>query len=158
MNIQQAKAFSLTELMIAVFIFVIAVGAIYGVMLVGNASWKTYENSIAAQREARMAISKMVRDLREATAINPLEGNNTYTVSFSRGGNDIAYQWTGIGSSAHNLRRTIDAIETVIAQDITALSVSQDSASVTVAVTATRESAGGQAVSVTMSEKIAKRI
>ena len=158
MNQKNIRAFSLTELLIAISIFVIAIGAIYGVMLVGNNAWKTYENRIAAQREARKAIARMVRDFREASVITPAGGNTFYTVDLTRGGTDITYEWSSSGAAAHTLRRTVDTDETIIAQNISSLSVSQDSSSVTVTVTATKESAGGQTISATMSGKIAKRI
>ncbi|MBU4589879.1 MAG: prepilin-type N-terminal cleavage/methylation domain-containing protein [Candidatus Omnitrophica bacterium] len=64
------KGLSLVELMIAMLIFSIILGAIYGVMAMGQSSYQTGEIQIVVQQEARKAMNKIVTELREASSVN----------------------------------------------------------------------------------------
>jgi len=64
------KAFTLIELMIAMVIFSIILGAIYSVLNMGRTSYYTGDAQIAVQQEARKAMDKMTREIREASSVN----------------------------------------------------------------------------------------
>jgi len=64
------KAITLIELMIALAIFSIILGAIYSVLNMGRASYYTGDIQIAVQQEARKAMDKMTREIREASSVN----------------------------------------------------------------------------------------
>ena len=56
--------------MIAMAIFSIILGAIYSVLSMGRASYYTGDTQIAVQQEARKAMDKMTREIREASSVN----------------------------------------------------------------------------------------
>ncbi len=56
--------------MIALAIFSIILGAIYSVLNMGRASYYTGDIQIAVQQEARKAMDKMTREIREASSVN----------------------------------------------------------------------------------------
>ena len=68
------KAFTLIELMIAMAIFSIILGAIYSVLSMGRTSYYTGDIQIAVQQEARKAMGKMTREIREASSVNLSDG------------------------------------------------------------------------------------
>ena len=68
------KAFTLIELMIAMAIFSIILGAIYSVLSMGRTSYYTGDIQIAVQQEARKAMDKMTREIREASSVNLSDG------------------------------------------------------------------------------------
>ena len=64
------KGFSLIELMIAVLMFSILLGATYSVLSMSRASFQTGDTQLAVQQEARKAIDKVTREIREAGSVN----------------------------------------------------------------------------------------
>ncbi len=77
------KAFTLIELMIAMAIFSIILGAIYSVLSMGRTSYYTGDIQIAVQQEARKAMDKMTREIREASSVN-LSNNYPFLIQASR--------------------------------------------------------------------------
>ena len=67
---KNTKAFTLIELMIAMAIFSIILGAIYSVLSMGRTSYYTGDIQIVVQQEARKAMDKMTREIREASSVN----------------------------------------------------------------------------------------
>ena len=60
--------------MIAMAIFSIILGAIYSVLSMGRTSYYTGDIQIAVQQEARKAMGKMTREIREASSVNLSDG------------------------------------------------------------------------------------
>ncbi|HDP16418.1 MAG TPA: prepilin-type N-terminal cleavage/methylation domain-containing protein, partial [Candidatus Omnitrophica bacterium] len=64
------KGFSLIELMIAVLIFSILLGATYSILSMSRASFQTGDIQLAVQQEVRKAMDKVAREIREASSVN----------------------------------------------------------------------------------------
>ena len=69
--------------MIAMAIFSIILGAIYSVLSMGRTSYYTGDIQIAVQQEARKAMDKMTREIREASSVN-LSDNYPFLIQASR--------------------------------------------------------------------------
>jgi len=105
----EVKGFTLVELMIVLVIFSVIMGATYGVVNMGQTSFKTGDVQIVVQQEARKAMDKIITELREASSVN-LSAEYPFTVW----GNKIKY--TVVNSQ---LQRTIQGqSSTVLANDI----------------------------------------
>ncbi|MBN2538918.1 MAG: prepilin-type N-terminal cleavage/methylation domain-containing protein [Deltaproteobacteria bacterium] len=68
----RARGFTLVEILVALSIMGIAIGAIYGIFIASNRSYKTQEHVTEAQQGVRVGTDFMVRDIRIA-GLNPLE-------------------------------------------------------------------------------------
>lgn len=68
----RAGGFTLVEILVALSIMGIAVGAIYGVFIASNKSYHTQDHVAEAQQGARVGTDFMVRDIRIA-GLDPLE-------------------------------------------------------------------------------------
>lgn len=79
------RGFTLLELLIAVTIFSIAAVAIYSSFNVGIRAWRKAEDSYKIRQEARHALDRIGRELRNAVNFTPMpfDGSSNY-VSFSR--------------------------------------------------------------------------
>ncbi len=64
------KAFTLVEALISVLIFTFLIAALYQGLSTGTLSWHTQDNAVISKREARKALSKIARELRQAS--NPV--------------------------------------------------------------------------------------
>ena len=149
---------SLVEMMVTVAIFAVLVGALYSGFSAGSISWRTYENNIATQREARQALLNMRRELREASGISITQDSDSATISFTRtdvGG--VTYSWSTTGGDANKIIRQFGGVDTVLANSISALSFTSDATSVTINITATKSSTGGQPGTFNLVEKVALR-
>ena len=60
------RAYTLVEMMTVLLIFVFIFGAIISIMLASNRSWRTGQNIIIEQQEARKAIGNITRLLRQS--------------------------------------------------------------------------------------------
>jgi len=67
----RAAGFTLVEILVALSIMGIAVGAIYGVFIASNRSYQTQDHVAEAQQRARVGVDFMVRDIRIA-GLDPL--------------------------------------------------------------------------------------
>jgi len=91
------KGFSLIEMMVVVVILGLVVLALVTFFTGGTISWMAGQSQLKAQREARQAIDRMVREIREANKIystsisdeiyfhTPFDGD----ISFSLSGRDL---------------------------------------------------------------------
>jgi type II secretory pathway component PulJ len=84
MRIRNIKSFSLVELMMSVFIFVMIMGGLYAGLIAGGRSWQTYDAQATAQREARRAYYSLSRDLRIAEYLDVKQpGDGTLVLAFT---------------------------------------------------------------------------
>ncbi|MFH1854585.1 MAG: prepilin-type N-terminal cleavage/methylation domain-containing protein [Candidatus Omnitrophota bacterium] len=81
------RGFSLIELMIVLLIFSILLGATYSVLSMSHASFQTGDVQIAVQEEARKAMDKVAKEIREA---NSVDLSNAYP--FTIWGEKIKYE------------------------------------------------------------------
>lgn len=71
MLFQINKGFTLTEILIALAIMAVTVGAIYGVYISSNQSYRTQDRVVAVQQAVRASADFMVREIRMA-GLDPL--------------------------------------------------------------------------------------
>ena len=64
------KGFTLIELMIVAMIFSILLGATYSILSMSRASFQAGDIQLAVQQEARKAMDKIAREIREASSVN----------------------------------------------------------------------------------------
>jgi len=62
--IRNEKGFSLTELLIYSLLLMLVLSAVYGILMSAVRSWQTGENIAEIQQNARMAMDRMVSELR----------------------------------------------------------------------------------------------
>ncbi|MBW2631685.1 MAG: prepilin-type N-terminal cleavage/methylation domain-containing protein [Deltaproteobacteria bacterium] len=70
-SIHDAGGFTLVEILVALFVMGIAVGAIYGIFTASNKSYHTQDRVAEAQQGVRVGTDFMVRDIRMA-GLDPL--------------------------------------------------------------------------------------
>lgn len=94
-NIKNQKGFSLIEMMVVVIILGLIVLGLVAFFTGGAKSWVAGQSQLKAQREARQAMDRMVREIREADYINsssissqidfntPFDGSISYSLTES---------------------------------------------------------------------------
>jgi prepilin-type N-terminal cleavage/methylation domain-containing protein len=110
------EGFTLVELMVVMLIFSIILAAVYSVLTVGKASYQTGETQIIVQQEARRAMDEMVRELREASSIDPTtfaEGVSEDIIRFTLKTETIEYV-----VNARQLQRIVSGTTTILANNI----------------------------------------
>ena len=95
--VKNQKGFSLIEMMVVVLILGLIVLGLVTFFTGGVKSWVAGQSQLAAQRNARQAIDRMVREIREGKSITS-DSNTTkikvnYLVSFGK--NPVTYQLNG---------------------------------------------------------------
>lgn len=158
MKLNNPKALTFIEVIFAVAIFTIMIGSLFEVFSLGKMFWVTQENKITVQREVRQALTRMAKELREGSNVNVVPGVSSITVTFTRQDvGDITYQWSSTGSNAQKILRTLNGNTSIVADNISLISASHDSNSVTVRVRATKNYKGGRVVTYELEEKVALR-
>jgi len=76
---QNQKGFSLIEMMVVVVILGVIVLALVTFFTGGTKSWVAGQSQLKAQREARQAIDRMVREIREGNEI--MSNSDSYSVT-----------------------------------------------------------------------------
>ncbi len=158
MILHRKKAFTLVEMMISTAIFAALIGALYTVFASGKFSWASFENKVIVQREVRQALSKMNKELREASGISLNQYAGNTTLNFTKGAlGTVTYQWSNTGSDANAILRTNQSATTIIAHNISLLSFTSDASSITIDITALKGLWGGAVNSYHLKQKIALR-
>ena len=92
------KGFSLIEMMVVVVILGLVVLALVTFFTGGTISWMAGQSQLKAQREARQAIDRMVREIRHGEVITA-GTNNSITLTIPALGSDdaynVTYSWNG---------------------------------------------------------------
>lgn len=109
------KGFSLIELMIVMLIFSILLGATYSVLSMSRASFQTGDIQLAVQQEARKAIDKVVKEVRESSSVDLA---NAYP--FTIWGEKIKYEVT----NNQLLREVEGQLPSVLANDVSSIQFS----------------------------------
>ena len=97
LNNKQQKGFSLIEMMVVVVILGLIVLGLVTFFTGGAKSWVAGQSQLQAQRNARQAMDRMVREIREAKLVESSSGKNNIKVSFpdSFAKNNVTYSWSG---------------------------------------------------------------
>ena len=158
MILKNSRAISMVEIMVTTVIITLIIGSLHSLLSSGRMSWGSYENKLAVQRDARQALSRLSRDLREASGVSVTQDSGNATISFTKSDlGSVSYAWTNSGSDAKKLLRTFQSVSTTIATNISAISYTATASSVLVNVTASKTDTSGKTATFQLVEKIALR-
>lgn len=159
MNINNKKAISLVEILVATLIFTVILAGLYTAFATGNQSWNKYENNITLQRAARGALTSMSKELREASNITITQDSSSATISFNRPkiSSSISYTWTTTGIDANRIIRSDSTTTKVLGQNISALSFTDFTNAIEINITANKTQTAGPVSSFNLKEKVAIR-
>jgi len=90
---RQQKGYSLIEMMVVVVILGLIILGLVTFFTGGTKSWVAGQSQLEAQRNARQAMERMVREIREASNIK--ENSTLYKVIFKTPWIDKYYSWSG---------------------------------------------------------------
>lgn len=82
MKIKNQKGFSLIEMMVVVVILGLIVLGLVTFFTGGTKSWVAGQSQLAAQRNARQAMDRMVREIREGSSFAIGSSNDSITISY----------------------------------------------------------------------------
>lgn len=95
LNIKNQKGFSLIEMMVVVGILGVIVLGLVTFFTGGTKSWVSGQYQLTAQRNARQAMDRMVREIREASDIRA-SSTSSIEINFNTPWNtDLKYSWSG---------------------------------------------------------------
>jgi prepilin-type N-terminal cleavage/methylation domain-containing protein len=118
------RGFTLLEVLVSVAIFSIVIEAIYSTVIISRRSLNVYAQTAGPKEGLRAALGAMVKELREAGDPLILQKEHNVTMSFQSPlyGN-IKYSWTDTGTDAGKLMRITGKDTSVMAYNITHLSL-----------------------------------
>ncbi|MBA7500712.1 hypothetical protein ES704_03472 [subsurface metagenome] len=95
--IKKQKGFSLIEMMVVVVILGLIVLGLVTFFTGGVKSWVAGQSQLEAQRNARQAMDRMVREIREGKNVVSGSGGDTIIINFPSAfvKNDVTYSWSG---------------------------------------------------------------
>jgi len=93
-KIKNQKGFSLIEMMVVVVILGLMVLGLVTFFTGGAKSWVAGQSQLTAQRNARQAIDRMAREIREGENVKTGSDDDTIIVSIPALGSEIAYDVT----------------------------------------------------------------
>ena len=82
LNIKNQKGFSLIEMMVVVVVLGVIVLGLVTFFTGGTKSWVSGQYQLTAQRNARQAMDRMVREIREGNNFAIGAGNDSVTISY----------------------------------------------------------------------------
>lgn len=95
LNLKNQKSFSLIEMMIVVAVLGVIVLGLVTFFTGGTKSWVAGQYQLTAQRNARQAMDRMVREIREASEIIA-SSTSSIEINFNTPWNtDLKYSWSG---------------------------------------------------------------
>ena len=134
------KGLTLIEITIVVFLFSIIMAAMFSVLATGRSSWDAGESQIGVQQAARNGLDSMIKELRQAATSTiigvPLDGAayNSITFQIPASISEAGINWSSNiqyslgGLNGKQLVRTQAGSQTVLANNISALSFSRGAA------------------------------
>lgn len=95
LNLKNQKSFSLIEMMVVVAVLGVIVLGLVTFFTGGTKSWVSGQYQLTAQRNARQAMDRMVREIREASEIIA-SSTSSIEINFNTPWNtDLKYSWSG---------------------------------------------------------------
>ena len=95
LNIKNQKGFSLIEMMVVVAVLGVIVLGLVTFFTGGTKSWVSGQYQLTAQRNARQAMDRMVREIREASDIIA-SSTSSIEINFNTPwSTDMKYSWSG---------------------------------------------------------------
>ncbi|MDO8674768.1 MAG: prepilin-type N-terminal cleavage/methylation domain-containing protein [Candidatus Omnitrophota bacterium] len=152
------SGFSMVEMLVVVGIFTMMMAGLYTALAAGNVSWQASENGVAIQRDARNALWVMAKDLRKGSgaAITQSVGSTTLIFTHPTDGS-VTYTWSDSGANAKKLIRQMTASSRILANNISALTFTDQTTSILISTTVTRSPTVGPSASLTLSQEVAYR-
>ncbi|MBU4350459.1 prepilin-type N-terminal cleavage/methylation domain-containing protein [bacterium] len=97
LNIKNQKGFSLIEMMVVVAVLGVIVLGLATFFTGGTKSWVSGQSQLTAQRNARQAMDRMVREIREGELIESSSGEKYIEISFpdSFAKSNVIFSWSG---------------------------------------------------------------
>jgi len=158
MNVKNNKAFTLLEILVALFIFSVVMAAIYSAFLVGNRSWVVYNNNVDVQRQVRNTFIFMTKELREAKNIFITKEEGRVEITFTKSGEGfISYSFSRDGHYANCIVRAHESEKKVLANNLTSFSVEQMPRAVVIEIKAMKKPPFGPPSEFSLKEKVALR-
>ena len=143
------KAFSLIELMIVLVIFSVLLGATYGVLNMSGTSFKTGDIQVVVQQEARKAMDKISKELREASSVNI-----SAEYPFTLWGKKVKY----VTNNGQLQKITEDGTTTVLANDVSSIQFTLLGGNVVyITLTTQKNTIFGRTLSATLRSQVALR-
>jgi len=156
------RGLTILELVVAVFIFAVAITAVQASFLIGDASYNSSETKMTAMRCARSAMDNLVRELRGSRNFSVTQSTGSVTVAYDKDGEgSLTMTWQDSGAHANQVLKNGTKI---IGNNITALSYidhtieTDPQNAVTIDLTATASMPRGEDIEVTLEEKINLRL
>ncbi len=123
---RSVRGFTLVEMMVALAVFSITIGGIWGLLATGASSTRLTDNFLQVQENARYAMERLVEEGRWASGISSATGGTTPSVTLSIPANNpasaSAYTVTYALTSSQTITRTVNGgTASQLAGDITGL-------------------------------------
>jgi len=116
--IKNENGFSLIELMVVMVILSIIILGLVTFFSGGVRSWISGDNQLRSQREARMAMDMMVKEIRFGKSVTP-NSNHSITIAIPALGSDSAYSvtfsWSGTDGAP--LQRVVNGTPNALLAD-----------------------------------------
>lgn len=158
MRIENKKAFTLVEIMVVALLATVVFAGIYSTFAVGNRTWAHYNDAIAVRKEARRALSWMVRELREAENVRVIQGSDGSALHFNRPSlGPVSYVWSRRGDDAGRIIRRNRLDARILASRISSLSFQYLRDAVVIDITSSKPTTGGDAARAVLREKVVLR-
>ncbi len=144
--------FTFIEVILSVALLGFIAVSIYGVLSVGDMTWRTEMSLMGIQQEVRLAIDGMSRELRQAETISDPDGGSTISFTIPNVSENISYYL----SNSQIIREHPAGTTKILAKDISSLSFDKSSNEVTISLTAVK-TARGRSLQFALTQKVRLR-
>jgi len=152
------KGLTLTEVMVSTVIFSFILGGLYATLTVGRISWQSYDSAVRAQREARNVLTVLAKDFRVAENVIVTQSTGSVLLAYSHPDDGaINCNWASTGADAGRIIRQTTSANRIIANDVSAFSVTETPDEVSMTVEVTVDSGHGQDNTFQLTRKVARR-
>lgn len=151
--IHQKRAATLVEMMASMVIYVIIFGAFSMSLWATNRSWSRYQNMSLILNQSRNSLYRMSKELRMASNIVVTQQQTSSRVDFQLSSVPYYYIWSSTGANANKLLRSGPSGSEVLMDNVTALTLTQQSQFTDILLTTSR---AGNTFS--LRERVARRI
>jgi Tfp pilus assembly protein PilW len=120
------RAITLVEMMVAVVIFVAMIAALVTSLLAGQSAWNASQTSSIVQREGRLALTSLIRDIRQAAPFTVVTNSDGKSFTIENPEDHTVFYFWSINSK--ELFREAGGENRIVARHITGLDFADDQA------------------------------